>query len=337
MANLIVKLIIFLIYFTNIIFAQSTPVELTGLNHFNLTTTCKTSIASLVEDRSIKECLPMFTIITSIPQLLPTTQKDPESKIGFLAQLIRQTCSLPKCSSSLVQSVALTLQENCSQDLLQNNVMATLNILLFSHYKPIQELACKRDSSKQYNPYCILETIINMANSTALNKRHVHHNITLTSLDPTITSASVDQPTLPSSETAVAPPISSTAVNDGNNKNNSSTLPISQENFPSQASQDSLSLLKTLELLPNSLVCTDCNKAMVSVVLKYLNENPTALNGTQIQPTMIQQGSQALGLKCGSSFLDGSTPNTISSSPKLLYSYIYNYVGIFIIEILLLL
>lgn len=260
MANLIVKLIIFLIYFTNIIFAQSTPVELTGLNHFNLTTTCKTSIASLVEDRSIKECLPMFTIITSIPQLLPTTQKDPESKIGFLAQLIRQTCSLPKCSSSLVQSVALTLQENCSQDLLQNNVMATLNILLFSHYKPIQELACKRDSSKQYNPYCILETIINMANSTALNKRHVHHNITLTSLDPTITSASVDQPTLPSSETAVAPPISSTAVNDGNNKNNSSTLPISQENFPSQASQDSLSLLKTLELLPNSLVCTDCNK-----------------------------------------------------------------------------
>lgn len=266
MAKSIVKLIIFLIYFTNIIFAQSTAVELTGLNNFNLTTTCKPSIASLIEDKSVNECLPMFTIIASISQLLPTTQKDSESKIGFLAQLIQQTCSLPKCSSSLVQSIALTLQENCSQDLLQRNVMATMNILLFSHYKPIQELACKRDRSKQYNPYCILETIVNIANSTALNKRHAHRNTTPTSVtdpDPTITStsdASVDQPTLSSSETAVAPPISSTSVNDGNNKNNSSTLPISQENSPSQASQDSFSLLKTLELLPNSLVCTDCNK-----------------------------------------------------------------------------
>jgi hypothetical protein len=74
---------------------------------------------------------------------------------------------------------------------------------------------------------------------------------------------------------------------------------------------------------------------MVSVILKYLNENPTALNGTQIQATMIQQGSQTLGIKCGSSFLDGTTPNTISSSSKLLHSYIYNYIGILIVGIIL--
>ncbi|GBC09538.1 hypothetical protein RclHR1_08960005 [Rhizophagus clarus] len=307
----------------------------------------------------------MFTIIASIPQLLPSAQKDPETKIDFLAQLIQQTCILPKCSSSLVQSIALRLKENCSQDLLRNNVMATLNILLFSHYEPIQELTCKRDLSEKYNPYCILETIVNIANSTALNKRHTHNNLTPTSVtnpDPTITEAAVDPPSLPSSpssetavnpptspssETAVNPPTSptsetntnqpipSTAVNDGNDNN--STFPISQESPPSQTSQDISSLFRTLESLPNSIVCTNCNKAMVSVILKYLNENPTALNGTQIQPTMIQQGSQALELKCGSSFLDGTTPNTISSSSKSLNSYIYNFIGIFIIEILLLL
>lgn len=220
----------------------------------------------------------MFTIIASIPQLLPSAQKDSETKIDFLAQLIRQTCTLPKCSSSLVRSTALQLQENCSQDLLQHNVMATLNILLFSHYEPIQELTCKRDLSKQYNPYCILETIINIANSTALNKRHAHSNLTPTSVtdpDPTFTSASetvvdpssssssetaVDPPTSSTSETNTNQPIPSTAVNDGNNNNNSSTLPISQESPSSQTSQQIFSLFKTLESLPNSIVCTDCNK-----------------------------------------------------------------------------
>jgi hypothetical protein len=266
MAKSIVKSIIFFIYFTNVIFAQSTPVELMGLNNFDLTTTCKTSIESLIEDRNINECLPMFTIISSIPQLLPTTQKDSESKIGFLAQLIQQTCLLPKCSSSLVQSTAIKLQESCSQDLLQHNIMATLNILLFSHYKPIQELTCKRDRSKQYNPYCILETIVNIANSTALNKRHAHRDLPPTSVtnpDPTITStseAAVNPPTSSTSETVVNQPISSTAVNDENDKGNNGTLPISQDGFPSQASQDNSSLFKTLESLPNSLVCTDCNK-----------------------------------------------------------------------------
>ncbi|RIA85219.1 hypothetical protein C1645_879449 [Glomus cerebriforme] len=346
MANSIPRFII-LLFFINVIFAQSPPIDLN-----NLTTTCKTTITSLIDNKSINKCLPMFTIIVSIPQFLPSTQKDPETKLGILAQLIQQTCSLSKCSTSLVQSTALTLQENCSQDLLQQNIIATVNLLLFSHYNLIQELACKRDNSRQFNPYCILETITNIASTTNLNKRHIHSDFVPTSVtepDPTITStsetAAANPPISSASETAANPPTSSTSetaaanlpisspvVNDGSDKNNNN-IP-SQDNPPSQ---DSSLFFKTLEKLPNSIVCTDCNKAMVSVTLKYLNENPSALNGTQIQPTMIQQGSQSLKLKCGSSFLDGTIPNTVSSSSKLLYSYLYNFIGILIITILLIL
>jgi hypothetical protein len=75
---------------------------------------------------------------------------------------------------------------------------------------------------------------------------------------------------------------------------------------------------------------------MVSVILNYLEGSPTALNWI-LQPIVMQQCSQALVLKCGSSFLDGTTPKTISSSPKLLRPYFYNFVEISIITILLLL
>src|SRR3954451_1832827 len=142
MAKSLLISIIFFISFFNVIFAQITPV----LNNFNLTTTCKTSITSLIDDKSINKCLPMFTIITSIPPLLTSTQKDPKNKLDIISQIVKQTCSLPKCSSSLVQNTTLTLKESCSQDLSQQNVMATLNLLLFAHYKPIQELTCKRNS-----------------------------------------------------------------------------------------------------------------------------------------------------------------------------------------------
>ena len=71
--------------------------------------------------------------------------------------------------------------------------------------------------------------------------------------------------------------------------------------------------------------------------MNYLTENPTVLNDIQIQPTLMLQGSQALKLKCGDSFLNGTIPNTISSSSRLLHSYFYNFIEISIITILLLL
>src|SRR5215213_8117352 len=125
MAKSLLISIIFLIYFFNVTFAQSAS-ALTVLDKFNLTTTCKTSITSLIGDKSINKCLPMFTIITSIPPLLTSTQKDPKTKLDIISQIVKQTCSLPKCSSSLVQNTTLTLKESCSQDLSQQNVMATL-------------------------------------------------------------------------------------------------------------------------------------------------------------------------------------------------------------------
>ncbi|GES74904.1 hypothetical protein GLOIN_2v1525371 [Rhizophagus clarus] len=89
---------------------------------------------------------------------------------------------------------------------------------------------------------------------------YIHNNLTLTSItdsDSIIAEVAIDLPSLSNL------PNSKTAVN----------LLI-------------LSSSKTANIRI-SIICTNCNKVMVLVVLKYLNKNPTALNRTQIQPTMI--------------------------------------------------
>jgi len=240
----------------------------------------------------------MFTIVVSIPPLLPTDPppKNPKDKLDILAQLIRQTCPLPKCSSSLTQSTALNLQNDCSQDLLQQNVMATLNWLLFSHYKPIQELICKRNSRSEFNSYCILETLINVGSyqadsTTSLDENENHH------LDKKQEKDSIKVPKkkshtysiskeeeLPSTTTTFTPttleetseeiPDSTTTSEDFPDSTITSTTNLktstitsappptatTEKGSPPTTPQDNPSFLKTLKSLPDSIICTDCNK-----------------------------------------------------------------------------
>ncbi|CAG8499812.1 11821_t:CDS:2 [Funneliformis caledonium] len=247
--------LILLFSYINLILAQTT---LTVLSNFNLTTTCETFITSLINDEDINECLPIYTIIISVPPLLPTyPTKNSKDKLDIFAQLVSQTCQLPKCHPSLTQNTALKLQEDCSQDLMQQNIMVTLNWILFSHYKPIQELICKRNSSKIPKPTT---------------------TITSTLSPPTITTSTKEK----------------SADNDDDKEGSS----------PPTTPEDDSSFFKTLEALPDSLICTDCNKAMMSVAINYLKENPTVLTVINVNETQIQRASLILELKCGNSFLD---------------------------------
>ncbi|CAI2163851.1 4857_t:CDS:2 [Funneliformis geosporum] len=229
----------------------------------------------------------MFTIIISIPTLLskyPTT--NPKDKLDIFAQLIRQTCQLPKCYPSLTQDVALKLQEDCSQDLMQQNIMATLNFLLFSHYKPIQELICLRNSSSKYNSYCILETLTSFE---AYQEKSI------------VSTSSFEERKIPNPTTTVtttlSPPTATTNTNEKSSENDDN-----KGSLPPTTPEDDSSFFETL---PDSLICTDCNKAMISVALNYLKENPAVLMLLNVNESQqIQRASLILELKCGNSFLD---------------------------------
>ncbi|CAG8512948.1 9132_t:CDS:10 [Funneliformis mosseae] len=280
------SILIFLILLFSYINLTLAQTRLTVLSNFNLTTTCETFITSLINDEDINECLPIYTIIISVPPLLPTyPTKNSKDKLDIFAQLVSQTCQLPKCHPSLTQNTALKLQEDCSQDLMQQNIMVTLNWILFSHYKPIQELICKRNSSSQFNSYCILETLTNIANQE-------------NSIDSTV-SFEIPKPTTTITST-LSPPTITTSTKEKSADNDDDK----EGSSPPTTPEDDSSFFKTLETLPDSLICTDCNKAMMSVAINYLKENPTVLTVINVNETQIQRASLILELKCGNSFLD---------------------------------
>ncbi|CAG8506504.1 2660_t:CDS:2, partial [Dentiscutata heterogama] len=63
---------------------------------------------------------------------------------------------------------------------------------------------------------------------------------------------------------------------------------------------------------PTNLSCSDCNKAILNTFANFFKSNPQSVADLSIDPTSFESFVTS---KCGSSFLDGTVPNT-SSPPK---------------------
>ncbi|CAG8476149.1 26672_t:CDS:2 [Dentiscutata erythropus] len=75
---------------------------------------------------------------------------------------------------------------------------------------------------------------------------------------------------------------------------------------------------------PTDLSCSDCNKAIFNTFANYFKSNPQSVTTLSIDPTSFENFVIS---KCGSSFLDGTVPNTTSAPKKIkaLFDLIYEY------------
>ncbi|CAG8719576.1 32348_t:CDS:2 [Gigaspora margarita] len=71
-------------------------------------------------------------------------------------------------------------------------------------------------------------------------------------------------------------------------------------------------VLPDITNVPSSIVCTNCVKAMANTFLDYLDSNPGDYSILGTTQTGINNRKDQYTAKCGSSFLDGSIPDTTS-------------------------
>ncbi|KAF9358778.1 hypothetical protein BGX26_000921 [Mortierella sp. AD094] len=70
-------------------------------------------------------------------------------------------------------------------------------------------------------------------------------------------------------------------------------------------------LQQYVNAMPQDLLCTPCNKAMINPLTNFIAENQNTLNANVLKwANVIESGVQA---KCGADFTNGAAPNTTAS------------------------
>ena len=136
-------------------------------NQYNLTSTCQNTIDLISQNQDIDKCLSFSEIITTIPTIIDPNLSNPIIKLSLIAQNVKTVCLLPKCNTNTMQQTAQILGINCIQDLKSKNLVSIMAYIMLAYYEPLRDITCLRDTSNQFNGYCILETITNVANATA--------------------------------------------------------------------------------------------------------------------------------------------------------------------------
>ncbi|CAG8706306.1 16155_t:CDS:2, partial [Acaulospora morrowiae] len=307
---------------------------------YNITNTCSATISSLLNDSTLTQCLPVSTIFISLPVILNfTDNSNPLNKIDLLAQIVKMTCALPKCSSATIQPVVDSIKTQCEQDLFARNQVAVPTFDLFNYYSVIRDIICLRNGKSEYNSFCVLETLINIgtaSNATTGNATSSQSHIDKRRIFDVGMDNSEDLPnnfsspfptaTVSTASTIISPnittPVSSTSSKMTSSIQSTPSLTKTSEPSPTNTgstcplgSNDGsiISMLLPLSELPTGVICTDCNKAMTSVFIKYLAYNPNAFACTPLEPAIpIIHGF--LSSKCNDTFLDMNTPDSVTSS-----------------------
>lgn len=149
-------------YCFNIIIISAQSID---LNQYNITNTCQNTINFISQNQEVDKCLSFSAIIDTIPTIVDPSFPNPVIKINLIAQNVKTVCLLPKCNVDTMQQIARQLGSNCIQDLESKNLVVMITYIMFAYYKPLREIICLRNTSNEFNGFCILETITNIANA----------------------------------------------------------------------------------------------------------------------------------------------------------------------------
>jgi hypothetical protein len=108
---------------------------------------CQDSIAALLSDKELNACLPLLALAPLASGNITLTQ---------LSTAADTICPLKKCPDGTITKNRNSVEQACSSDLTNQNVLAVDFFL--TYYSPIRDSACLKNST---NGYCFIETLSN--------------------------------------------------------------------------------------------------------------------------------------------------------------------------------
>ncbi|CAG8468677.1 12187_t:CDS:2 [Dentiscutata erythropus] len=336
-------------YFIHLYQAQS----VIDPNAYNLTALCAQSISSAADDQSLNNCIPMNTLVLSLPSFFDKSTNDPTEMLNVLSQLIKNTCTLTPCSIDTVQAVLQSLKSQCSQELELKNIIITAVFELFNYYSLVRDIICLRDNGNQYDSYCVLETLINIGQALNSTSSSASNNVARRSPKNVIarrclerTNIDIDTPSIDtndpaiittqisfSSVTNVPMPTTSNIVEHSkvtsisasttisattSSAVSSSSTPIPTPQNTSPQSTSNVTCPADMSLVPVMTPLLNLSsQAIFTKILLYTKNNPTAFDCTPFSP-IISMAPGFFSQKCNPQFLDQNIPSSISGATSIL-------------------